>query len=268
MIRRIAIATVPAIAALGVSLAAPAGAAGARPSVPSPSVRSHLHSHKASGQSPYGTCRLVVPATARVVRPGTAVPVRVTGGCALHADSSTLAGWYVGTSDNPSDYIFFDFSNRATWELYSFTPLGTRTWRGDGALDADAASAPGEGSDPTSGGSSGDDAGYAQNAPRTTVKVGSWAGLSTSRKGNTVTLRTRVIRYSTGRDENIPWAGQVGVIQYRASGATKWTALKNVRSNAAGVASYSYTSSAARDYRVVYGEAQYVWGTTSPTSHR
>ncbi|MBO1755085.1 hypothetical protein [Allobranchiibius sp. CTAmp26] len=251
MIRRSAITVVPVVAALGVALAAPAVAAGGHHPVPGAAVRAMVRTH-AKSAGPYGSCSLVVPAAVRVVRPGTAVPVRVTGGCAVSAHPSTIAGWYIGPERAPVDYISFDFSNRSSWEVFSFTPLGTRTWLGDVAFDADSEN----------------ERDYAQNAPRTTVKVGSWAGLSSSRKGNTVTLSTRVVRYSTSRDENIVWAGENGVIQYRAVGGTAWTALKNITSSAKGTASYTYTSSAARDYRVVYGETTYVWGATSPTSRR
>ena len=251
MIRRTAVAAVPIAAALVLALAAPAVAAGGHHPVPGAAVRAALQTHKDTAK-PYGTCSLVVPAAVRVVRPGTTVPVRLTGGCALKADSSTVAGWYIGGQDEPVDYIAFDYSNRSSWEVFSFTPLGTRTWSGDGAFDADSEN----------------ERDYSQNAPRTTVKVGSWAGLSTSRKGSTVTLTTRVVRYSTDRDENIVWAGENGVIQYRAAGATTWKALKNITTGAKGTASYTYTSSATRDYRVVYGETTYVWGATSPTSRR
>ena len=250
MIRRTAIAVLPVVTALGVALAGPALAATGHRPAPDASVHARLQAHPHSAS--YGSCSLVVPTAVRVVRPGTAVPVRLTGGCALHADSSTVAGWYIGTSDEPVDYISFDNTNRSSWEVYSFTPLGTRTWLGDGAYDS----------------SSDKEGGYTQNSPRTTVKVGSWAGLSTTRKGNSVTLDTRVVRYATAYDENIVWAGESGVIQYRAPGATSWTSLKNVRTGSRGTASYTYTSSATRDYRVVYGEAAYVWGATSPTSRR
>lgn len=260
MIRRTAIASVPVIAAVAVALAAPAVAAGGHHQVPGAAVRKVLRVHDSPGQpgepgqpgKPYGSCSLVVPATVRVVRPGTTVPVRLTGGCAVEAHPSTVAGWYIGPEQAPVDYLFFDFTNRSSWEVFSFTPLGTRTWQGDGAFDADSEK----------------ELDYTQNAPRTTVKVGSWAGLSTSRKGAKVTLNTRVVRYSTDRDQNIVWAGANAVIQYRAVGATSWTGLKNVKTGAKGTASYTYTSSATRDYRVVYGEVAYVWGATSPTSRR
>lgn len=195
-----------------------------------------------------GTCKLVVPTTARVVQPEYEVPVSVTGGCALH--DGPIADWYVGSDQNPSDYILFDNTKRSTWDLVDSTPLGARTWKGDVAFDYD------------------EQYQYTQNSPQTTVKVGSWAGLNTSRSGSKVTLNTRVVRYSTAYQKNIPWAGETGVIQYKPFGGSTWAGLKNVTANSSGNYSYTYTSSAARDYRVVYQEATYIWGATSPTSRR
>ncbi|MDQ2852584.1 MAG: hypothetical protein M3Y49_17990 [Actinomycetota bacterium] len=248
---RAAIAVVPLVLTLGAALGAPAYAADStahngqhRSFV---KERALVHGHGSADAKPYGSCSLIVPSAVRVVSSGRAVPVRLTGGCTLHPD--VYSGWYVGSYDDPADYIFFGGVNRTSWQLFAFTPLGTRTWTPDAASDVD-------------------DHVYSQNSPQTTVKVGSWAGLWTSRKGSKVTVNTRTVRYSTARDVNIPWTSTTGIIQYRPAGGSAWSNLKQVTTNSAGNASYTYTSSAKRDYRVVYGEAAYVWGATSPTSQR
>ncbi|MBO1767795.1 hypothetical protein [Allobranchiibius sp. GilTou38] len=247
--RSVALAAIPLTLALGAATAGHADAAvvghhqGALKAF-SAKVRTH-----ADGDAPViGSCSLIVPATARVVQPEYQVPVRVTGGCALHPGPN--AAWIIGSEENPSDFILFDDQKSTTWDMYDDTPLGTHTWAGDGAYDENFDNA------------------YSQNSPQTTTKVGSWAGLNTSRSGSRVTLSTHVVRYSTADEVNIPWAGETGVIQYKTVGGSTWTGLKDVVADKSGNYSWSYTSSAARDYRVVYKEATYIWGATSPTSRR
>ncbi len=254
MIRRLAtVAAVPVIAGLGVSLAAPAHAdTGSNSKKTVHSKAFQRAAAKVHAGNPtisfYGSCKLLVPRTARVVQDLYEVPVSVTGGCALHPGPTAI--WYVGRNiEDSTDGIFFDGAKRSTWDLYYDTPLGTRTWTGLGAIDDN-------------------DNEYSQDAPKTTVKVGSWAGLQTKRSGNKITLNSRAVRYATSLDYNIPWAGQGGVIQYRTVGSSIWTNLKLFTTNSAGATSYSYTTTAKRDYRVLYNEAAYIWGATSPTSRR
>lgn len=221
---------------------------GEREAVANAKARAHA-STRATGApvSYYGTCKLIVPTTARVVGSYQQIPVSITNGCVLHPEP--FAVWYIGNEEDPKDFIFFIDEKRTTWDMFSDTPLGKRTWRAGGAFDAA-------------------DHEYLQNTPQTTVKVGSWAGVQTTRSGNKVTIKPRSVRYATSLDRNIPWAGQSGMIQYRAAGASSWTDLKSVVNNASGTTSYTYTTSATRDYRVVYNEATYIWGATSPTSRR
>lgn len=233
--------------ALGAVSGMPAHAADASHTRSFAKDRASIRAHLADDVKPYGTCSLTVPNAVRIVRTGTAIPVRLTGGCTLRTDF--LAGWYVGDYEDPADYIFFGQTTTGAWQAFAFTPLGVRTWMPDGAVDED-------------------DHSYLQNSPRTTVKVGSWAGAWTSRVGAKVTVNTQIVRYSTAYDVTFPWASKTGIIQYRPTGARSWTNLKQVTTNSSGTASYTYTSSAKRDYRVVYGEATYVWGATSPTVTR
>lgn len=238
---------ISAALALGAVAGAPAHAADAGHHRSFTKERASIRAHLSKDAKPYGTCSLVVPSAVRVVRSGTAVPVRLSGGCTLRPD--VLAGWYIGDYEDPSDYIFFGEASSGYWQVFAFTPLGVRTWIPDAAVDTD-------------------DHLYLQNSPRTTVKVGSWAGAWTSRKGANVTINTQVRRYSTGSDVIFPWASEIGVIQSRPAGGTSWTNLKQVKTNSSGRASYTFTSSTKRDYRVVYNEAAYIWGATSPTVTR
>ncbi|MDE9367309.1 hypothetical protein PZ938_16940 [Luteipulveratus sp. YIM 133132] len=204
-----------------------------------------------------GSCSLVVPSTARVVNDWQSIPVRVTGGCAI--SDTPIAAWYVGSYDAPSDFIFFgDFSDSgevygsrtSTWDVFDNTQLGRRTWQDDFAFTGDQT------------------AQYTQNNPVTTVKVGSWAALSTTRSGSKVTINTRVSRYSTAYHKPIAWAGATGTIQFRAAGTSTWKGLKYATANSAGTYSYSYINSAKGDYRVVYNTTPYIWDATSASSTR
>jgi len=49
----------------------------------------------------------------------------------------------------------------------------------------------------------------------------------------------------------------------RALGSSTWTSLKYVYPDSAGKDTYTYTSSATRDYRMVFGDTSVVWGHTS-----
>lgn len=244
------LAAAPVIAGLAVALAAPANAA---PSGTTPEQRSsHRSVMKVAAKMqpnaaarPYGTCKLVVPSRVRVGALITDIPVQVTGGCVLHLGLKAI--WYRGSNDlmTSEDAVVFEGASTSSWYVFSMGPLGTRTWRGWAALDSNQNV-------------------YSQNEPETTVKLVSYAGLNTTRARGKTTLNTRVIRYATSLDENIPYAGETGLIQYREKGQTSWKGLKNVVANSRGLYSYSYTTSKVREYRVVYKETTYIWGSTSP----
>ncbi len=252
MIRRLVAFTIPMFAVLAVAAPAQASAGHNRNRAPAIGNSAKLKAPADGGASSYyGSCRLLVPSTARVVQGGTEVPVRVTGGCALHP--MDFAVWELsGAVQDPEvafDTAFFVGDYRTTWDVGNQSPLGTRTWNGLGAADTN-------------------DHEYSQDAPKTTTKVGSWAGLHTKRSGNKITIDSRAVRYATSLDYNIPWAGQGATIQYRTVGSSIWTNLKLATTNSSGAITYSYTTTAKRDYRVRYNEAAYIWGATSPTSRR
>ncbi len=230
--RALALVAAPVVAALGLAVSAPAGAASTHHNRKAAAfraeVRAHILEEPGDPEPPtIGTCSLIVPGTARIVQFDTAIPVRVTGGCALRP--GPYAEWFLGTdADNATDVTYFENARTAVWDLYAFSLLGTHQWTGEGAYDTDFEHQ------------------YTQNAPTTTVKVGSWAGLQVTRSGSKVTLNTRVVRYATSLDENIPWVGETGIMQFRTPGTTTWQGLKNVTADSNGAYAYSYTSSAAR----------------------
>ncbi len=249
--RYVAVGALPIIAGLGIAMAVPAQASASHDRTPAARNAAKLKAHVGGASSYYGSCNLVAPTTARVIKGNSSLPVSVTGGCALHP--MDFAVWElsgaVQDSEVAFDTVFFIGSYRTTWDTSNLSPLGTRAWVGYGAADTN-------------------DHEYSQNAPKTTTKVGSWAGLQTKRSGNKITLDSRAVRFATSLDYNIPWAGQGATIQYRTVGSSIWTNLKLATTDSRGAISYSYTTTATRDYRVIYNEAAYIWGATSPTSRR
>ncbi len=249
MIRRfVALGVVPVMAGLGVAVAAPAGAASTSGKHVSHQTMARavarMHPHAAGTLN--GTCSLVVPSTIHLMEDSDFVDFDVSGDCASREDLS--AAWYAGGPtflESPYEVLI----DHDSGDFSSMDSVGVFTWKGWFAFD-DAQHT------------------YTQNSPKTTVKVGSWAGLQTVRSGSKVTINTRAVRYATSYGENVPWAGATGLIQYRTKGSSTWNGLKNVKTDSAGAFSYSYTMSATRDYRAVYAEQPTIWGTTSPTSTR
>ena len=198
-----------------------------------------------SGNQPgtIGTCKLVVPRAVRVVQPDQAIPVSVTGGCALRPGPQ--AEWY--SSRGYGESIVFDNTKRTYWSMNDQAKLGFRTWYGEGAFDP----------------STGDN--YSANKPITDVKVGSWAGLHATKSGSTLTLNVRAVRYATSYHRNIPWAGEVGHVQYKSAAGNTWYVGQQVTIGSDGNATTTVTSDGMTDYRVVFGDQDYIWGATSPT---
>lgn len=194
---------------------------------------------------PQGTCTLSVPSKVRLGSAGLDVPLRATGGCAQNPGLRAI--WYVGTDLATADAVaLFNGSATSTWTLMHHGSLGTYTWKGSGAVDSSNRA-------------------HSQNSPTTTVKVVSYAGLKISRVAGKTILNTRVIRFGTTNSVNVPYSGKAGLIQYREIGASTWKGLKNVASNSQGLYTYGYPTSAKREYRVIFGESTYVWGSVSPT---
>ena len=201
-----------------------------------------------SGNQPgtIGTCKLVVPGAVRVVEADEAIPVSVTGGCALRPGPQ--AEWY--SSRGYGESIVFNNTKRSNWFMNDQAKLGFRTWYGEGA------------SDPSTNDS------YSTNKPITDVKVGSWAGLHGTKSGSTMTLNVRAVRYATSYHHTIPWAGEVGRVQYRQPGTSAWGLGPQVTIGSDGNASVKVSRIGVSDYRVVFDDQNYIWGVGSAPSCR
>lgn len=191
-----------------------------------------------------GSCRLVVPAQVRIVGPYQHVKPTVTGTCTSYA-SSLSASWDGYASTGFEDFLWFDQKVSDDWDIYDWHPFGTVTWRPSGASE---------------------DVNYdefTQNTPTTTVRLGSWTSLKAVRSGSRVTLTSTGTRYATTVQKRIPWQ-TTATLQYRPVGTTTWKTLKKATATK-GALTYSYTSKAARDYRVSYAGGTTIWSSTSST---
>lgn len=190
------------------------------------------------------SCTLSAPSRVSVWHSYTGVPLRASGPC------TTGSGWgawdLIHPTQGEQDVAIFDHTATDTWDYYSFESMGRMTWRPSDAWDSNYNT-------------------LSQNTAVTEVRLGSWAGLTASRSGSAVTLKVRAVRYWVSGDKNIPFTSAKGTIQYRTPGTTTWKSLKYVLTNSSGTYQYKYTSSAARDYRVVLSGTSSIWNANSAT---
>ncbi|MFC0629266.1 hypothetical protein [Kribbella deserti] len=193
-------------------------------------------------------CTLLVPAKIRVVTPNTAVTFREGADCKRAGVVSS--SWRAYNPDNVKPFpptARFEYGSTSMvhqwpdhyWGLWRFKPQ----WAWDDDVNQVAT----------------------QNTPATWVKMGSWAQVTATRVGSKVTLRTSSARYAHTSNKFVAWAGSVGQLQYKAPGTTTWKPLKSVKSSSLGKYAYTYTSAAARDYRVYFVDATLIWGGPSAT---
>lgn len=187
-------------------------------------------------------CTLSAPAKVTIAKPYTTYSLTAKGAC-------VRAGWADWTLlhpyKGPVDMAWFDKSGRETFEVYDwlFAPA-TYTWRPEGAYDDNMNR-------------------QSQNTVKTSVRLGSWSYVGATRSGSRVTVKTQVNRYNPDTSRHTSYNKVPATIQYRTPGTSAWHNLKTVTSTSAGKASYTYTSKAKRDYRVVVKDSPSVWGSTS-----
>ena len=191
-----------------------------------------------------GTCRLVVPAQVRIVGPYQAVKTTLSGTCTSYA-SSVFATWTGYTSQGAEDGVLFDSVTSDYWDIYGWHTPGVVSWREAWATEQNNWNE------------------FTPNTPTTTVRLGSWTSLKAVRSGSRVTLTSTGTRYATTVQKRIPWQ-TTATLQYRPVGTTTWKTLKKATATK-GALTYSYTSKAARDYRVSYAGGTTIWSSTSST---
>jgi len=198
-----------------------------------------------------GTCSLYVPSRVSISQPYRGITVPLGPNCA--ASGVTWADWdgYHPTQ-GLEEVLLFDHVSSVVWDLYDWKPIGRWQWRPSGAYD------------------SGYNDVYQYGPYYTDVRLGSYGRVTATRYGSKVNVKTAAARYWQGGSKFIGWSGARGQIQWRTPGTTTWRGLKEVYSTSGGNYSYTYTTTAVRDYRVVLYDAtaNTIWGSTSPTVRR
>jgi hypothetical protein len=192
---------------------------------------------------------LYIPSRISIGQPYRAVTATLGPNCA--AAGVTDAGW---TAFHPTqgEIVSAFFPDRARTEIvdvYDWAPLGRWTWRPSFAYDAALHD-------------------VSQYSPYTDVRLASYGRVTVTKTGTRVNIKTAAMRYWQTESRFIGWSGARGLIQYRTPGTTTWHGLKEVYSTTAGQYSYTYNTSAVRDYRVVLRATGTIWESTSPSVRR
>ncbi len=66
----------------------------------------------------------------------------------------------------------------------------------------------------------------------------------------------------------IGWSGARGQIQWHTPSSAAWHGHKDVYSTSTGTYSYTYTTDATREYRVLLNAVSTIWESTSPVVRR
>jgi hypothetical protein len=195
-----------------------------------------------------GACSLYVPSRLSISQPYQAVTLRLGSNCT--AAGVVSASW---TAYHPTQgleaFASFDNTQSDIVNLYDSASLGRWNWQPDWAHDAAYND-------------------VYQYSPYTDVRLGSYGRVTATRSGSRVTVRTTAARYWQSGSRFIGWADARGQIQYRTPGSTTWRGLKEVYSSPSGTYSYTYPTTATRDYRVVLRSTGTIWGSTSPVARR
>lgn len=174
--------------------------------------------------------------------------VKLTLGADCAAAGVVDAYWYArhATAGPVTPASFEDGAKSDLADVYDFDPLGRWMWQGSGAFDRNGRP-------------------VAQKTAYTDVKVASWSRVKAVRAGAKVTLSVSAARYAHTLDRFVPWVSAAGQLQHKPPGGRKWIPLKSVRTDAAGRYTYSYTTTAVRDYRVYFPATSVIWEVASPT---
>lgn len=194
-----------------------------------------------------GTCSLVVPSKVRIASPYQAVTARLSSDCSV--SNTAYASWEAyHPTQGWNDILVFDGQSSDIWGVYDWGVTPSRyTWRPSLAQDYDYND-------------------VAQNQPTTDVRLGSGAAITTTRSGNYVTVKTSSSRYAYSLSKWVRWGGVRGLIQYY--GPSGWTNLKYAYQDANGYFTYRLYAPKARSYRVVFPDADSIWGSISKSSYR
>jgi hypothetical protein len=205
----------------------------------------------APAASAVGTCSMLVPSRFSINQYARNFTVPQGRNCA--AAGVADAFWFAyhptkGAVNLGAAYV--DGARSTQIALIDTMPVGKWTWKGSLATDAAYSSE------------------VFQYPAYTDVRLGSSARIIPTRAGTKVNLRTKAMRYWQRGHKFIGWSGARGRIEYRTPGTSVWRPLKEVYSTSTGAYSYTYRTTAVREYRVVFTTVPTIWGSTSPVRRR
>lgn len=191
------------------------------------------------------TCSMYVASRFSIGQPYRYITIPQGPNCA--AARVEMAFWFAyhpSAGDAWLGAAYMDSARSTKITLVDTMPIGRWTWRPGGA-------------------SRGTTSIY-QYTTYTDVRLATYGRVTATRSGAKVNVKTTAKRYWQSGHKYIGWSGARGQIQYRAKGTATWRPLKEVYSNSTGAYSYTYTTRAVRDYRVVFPTISVMWGSTSP----
>ncbi len=201
----------------------------------------------APSASAAGTCSLYVPSKLAIGASFRTITINEGPNCAAAGVSDAAWTAVHSTAGDIDSVVYLDGDRSEPFDIYGDDPVGKWTWRPEGAFTASNAE-------------------VYQYTTYTDVRLASYGRVYPTRSGSKVNIKTLGARWWGAGDKFIGWSYARGQIQYRTPGTTTWHALKEVYSYSNGTYSYTYSTTAVRDYRVVFYNAtnNTIWGSTSP----
>jgi hypothetical protein len=184
-------------------------------------------------------CLILLPAQVRMAGRSYLIRASLSPQCkTLH---TVYASWQARDPKNYFAETFtFDGVRTDTWRLYDDERTGLYKVR------------------PSQARSSANTA-VLQNQTQLTMRMDSRIGLTATRSGRFVTLRTALIRYSPVANKFVVWAKRKVVLSYRNCTTGAWRRLTVRTSSSKGTTSYKVAASVVRQYRATAAGTSTLW---------
>jgi hypothetical protein len=197
-------------------------------------------------------CSIAMPSTVWVNKPVTQITARQQSNC--RTNDSVWASWKVRhTSYGQYSLLAFYHPNLNYSNPFSLVDsVSFDRWDTYGTYRAQPSSAYDDHDNPLE-----------QNTVSYAAKAGSGIGITSSRAGRQVTLRTTASYYHIATDSYFAWPGEQVTLQYKTCAGCTWAYLRNVITNSAGAASFTFTAPNVRYYRAVSASNATIWGRDS-----
>lgn len=185
------------------------------------------------------TCSIVLPSQIRMKARSKLVKATLSAQC--RSLQTIYASWLARDRKGFfAERFTFDHTARDYWRIYDDERTGVYTVRPANAKDVDNDDVP-------------------QNTVRTTMKMDAKVSLTASRSGKSVTLRTKLTRYSPVANTYKPWVHRKVVLSYRTCASCPWKRLKTRRTDGSGKNVYTVRAVGARKYRATVSGTSTTW---------